>query len=298
MKPSSTKRLWGNNNSVEKKTKTDREGQSELKGQAFNTKLRFKNCICDHGDGIGSDMEKIYVEKFGANFFKENRESFRNGMVIESYSVVAKQLAQYYLNENSNINYDAYEQIVEKIYEHISTTDNYDLFEAAAYQTLYQHVTKYFGLDDLFAQHRTDVTGKLQYSNPMQLDPDSYNAAYYGIYESWDEEKKNGYYTVNHLIEKFCDQFEMEFNKIILPVVKVVTTFYMLSYYGELHMRNTTYFLVDNLKRAGCGYIDHNEAYYHAYNKRVNIVLYADYGYNSEQYRPIVFIKDHQKKTI
>jgi len=86
--------------------------KSKIGGTVFGVRLKFLYSNCDHGDAIGTDMVEFYQND--QQKLSQNKTILLGQLKKEAYRVLVQQLPQYYLNNNSNINYMAYGKICDE----------------------------------------------------------------------------------------------------------------------------------------------------------------------------------------
>lgn len=168
--------------------------------------------------------------------------------------------------------------------KNLEDMEHFVLFKMAAFQTLYSHLCAYFEVDDLFTQHRININAKLLNTHYQDINR---GHDYDSICVQLNSVSGNGlmdYYHRNNMCDVICEMFESDlFNIMALPST-VIATFYMLNYYGNLEMRNSTYYLAENLRKTGCANIDHNSIYYHGYNAYKNHQWHDKYELFADNY--------------
>jgi len=218
--------------------------------------LSFSSSKCDHGDGIGTDILAFYEQfsTYDQKVFDNNKKSFFVGQPLKATIEAAKQLSATLVKSFFNVDVEKYLMAV----KNQNQSEHFELFTMAAIQTIYGHVTYYFGLQDLFKQHEEFIISFVNKNNCTFNPISAYKSRYDDILSDALNKKNPKLQDVRPMVQHLCQLYRQEFIASIADDIKVIRSIYYFLNDDLLHNGFKFTYMVENLKKTGCGCQDHN----------------------------------------
>jgi len=139
--------------------------------------------------------------------------------------------------------------------EHIiQQNEHYNLFTKTAYNTIYSHVTKYFGLDDLFEDHkkfiRQFVTVHGGTFNPINGKGINYYDAV--LQDALNYPRQGATNNTQLLIKTLCEKYQENFYESIQPDVLVLRSLLVYIHKGQINNDFKFFHTFENILKSRC----------------------------------------------
>jgi len=210
--------------------------------------LNFNTNVCEHGDGMGTDVMANHVLFNGINYYEKKKESFFQG--VQSGAVInnVREFTTQILKNVIGMDFDSYYFGLSHHLNEMMDIELYNIFIIASYHSIYAHTTYCFGLKDLFKDHCSFLNSfiskyGIKYINTLFV-PNKYDHIISNILNEYDGSTTEiGRVEKLVFIEQLCNIYENCYLSAIIPDIKVLASLYLFTYFGVLKNLGQCYYL-------------------------------------------------------